>query len=473
MKNILLFPIVLLFVITASAQDPIGSQIGMQQGMYNPAAIGSGLTGSRLSAFFRNQWTLASLPYRSNGIMLEHRLGQLALGVNMLQQSSGPANFRQLNLGLGLSWNWKIQQTDFTLGWQVGLAQQSLNASNLQFDNQYVEGTGFDESLAHGEQLGNANIQVADIGVGMQVTHHFDQDRPIEQIRLGFGLGHASQPEFSFLNTNSHLPRRYTFFGEVSSRPISGIQWIGRYLMAQQGNAMQHHAQLHLRHQLDPDFVVSAGLGYRIADAIVPMVQIDIDRWQVGLSYDITMSGLRNTNQSKGGIELQANWRFGKKKTEEIPPLDIEEEQTISISKTDTLIHFYLPKKDSSICKCEDQLKTQSPSLPAGPTVYFDTDKSLIKNQYHEALDELAVLLITNPEVSAQISGHTDMEGSSTYNFHLGMARAESVKEFLMSRGVKASQCTLFSFGESKPAAVNHNPTGRSLNRRTDILLYH
>ncbi|MEZ4688122.1 MAG: type IX secretion system membrane protein PorP/SprF [Bacteroidia bacterium] len=103
MKNYILLTFLLLALACHTlAQDPVGSQFAMQQGMYNPASIGSGLSGSRLSAFFRNQWTAAMLPYRSNGLLLEHRIGQLGLGVNMLQQKQWPRSFNQLNLGLQL-----------------------------------------------------------------------------------------------------------------------------------------------------------------------------------------------------------------------------------------------------------------------------------------------------------------------------------------------------------------------------------
>ncbi|MEZ4688123.1 MAG: OmpA family protein [Bacteroidia bacterium] len=359
------------------------------------------------------------------------------------------------------------------LGWQLGLAQHSLNTNALRFDNQYVEGNGFDGSIAHGEQLGQANVQVADIGLGAQVIHHFEEERGIESIKLGFGLGHASQPSFSFLNTNTYLPRRYSLMAEVATRPHSGTWWSGRYLWMKQGDALQHHAQLMIQHELDPNFSVAAAVGYRLGDALVPMVQVAIDDWQVGLSYDVTISGLRNTNLAKGGLELQANWQFGKKKKKPLHP-DPVAQTAIVHQAPDTVVRIVdrpVPEQPS-VCKCEEQLKQQAPELPVPSVVYFDTDKSLIKNRYRESLDELAVSLITRPEIRIQISGHTDMEGSNGYNFQLGMARAQAVKEFLMERGVSSSRITTFSFGESQPAADNHSPEGRSLNRRAAVLLY-
>lgn len=68
-----------------------------------------------------------------------------------------------------------------------------------------------------------------------------------------------------------------------------------------------------------------------------------------------------------------------------------------------------------------------------------------------------------------EITGHTDDQGPEKLNTRLGLARAGSVKNFLVGKGIEASRIRIFSKGESDPIAGNDTEEGRRLNRRTEI----
>ncbi|MEI7803078.1 MAG: OmpA family protein [Bacteroidota bacterium] len=69
-----------------------------------------------------------------------------------------------------------------------------------------------------------------------------------------------------------------------------------------------------------------------------------------------------------------------------------------------------------------------------------------------------------------KIAGHTDNVGTSEFNMQLSKARAESVREYLISRGLKASRFIIEYYGETKPIDTNDTEEGRQKNRRVEMI---
>jgi len=102
----------------------------------------------------------------------------------------------------------------------------------------------------------------------------------------------------------------------------------------------------------------------------------------------------------------------------------------------------------------------------------FDFDKSVIKPEGKQALDQLILKLNTMTVEIAIVVGHTDSVGTDGYNLGLGIRRAEAVKKYLVSRGVEASRVYTDSKGEREPVASNKTVQGRSENRRVVVEVY-
>jgi len=84
-------------------------------------------------------------------------------------------------------------------------------------------------------------------------------------------------------------------------------------------------------------------------------------------------------------------------------------------------------------------------------------------------LDELAAELVKHPEIKLEIRGYTDSIGSAASNLRLSQKRADSVKRYLISRGVIVSQLRAIGFGEANPIASNSTKQGRAKNRRIEF----
>lgn len=101
----------------------------------------------------------------------------------------------------------------------------------------------------------------------------------------------------------------------------------------------------------------------------------------------------------------------------------------------------------------------------------FDFDKDNLKPETKKNLDKLAASLNEFKDTEVKILGHTDNQGTSAYNQGLSERRASSVKSFLTSQGVAGSRLLTFGYGESDPVSTNETESGRSLNRRVEIVL--
>jgi len=101
--------------------------------------------------------------------------------------------------------------------------------------------------------------------------------------------------------------------------------------------------------------------------------------------------------------------------------------------------------------------------------VLFDFDKAVLKNEGKSKLDDLATKVRgINLEVVIAI-GHTDSIGSDAYNQKLSVRRAESVKAYLVSKGVEPNRIYTEGKGEKQPVASNKTKDGRAKNRRVEI----
>lgn len=104
--------------------------------------------------------------------------------------------------------------------------------------------------------------------------------------------------------------------------------------------------------------------------------------------------------------------------------------------------------------------------------IEFDTAKSDIKPMYHEDIARAAQALISTPTATAVIEGHTDSDGSDSYNLKLSQSRADAVMNYMIEKfGIDASRLRAVGYGESRPIADNSTAEGKARNRRVDVVI--
>jgi OOP family OmpA-OmpF porin len=102
--------------------------------------------------------------------------------------------------------------------------------------------------------------------------------------------------------------------------------------------------------------------------------------------------------------------------------------------------------------------------------VNFDNDKATLRPEAIGILDQAAATLKEWGEVKVEVAGHTDSVASDAYNLQLSDRRANSVRDYLISRGVAADRLTAKGYGESMPIADNTTEEGRAKNRRVELI---
>jgi len=101
--------------------------------------------------------------------------------------------------------------------------------------------------------------------------------------------------------------------------------------------------------------------------------------------------------------------------------------------------------------------------------INFATGSAVIPPAEYPVLDQVVQVLKANEKVTVEIGGHTDSVGSDTYNQGLSERRAQSVRNYLIQRGIDASRLEARGYGEYQPVAPNTTREGRSLNRRIEF----
>ncbi|MDX9760079.1 MAG: OmpA family protein [Bacteroidota bacterium] len=101
--------------------------------------------------------------------------------------------------------------------------------------------------------------------------------------------------------------------------------------------------------------------------------------------------------------------------------------------------------------------------------VHFDFDMDVIRREYVADLMEKVEIFRAYPHMVVEIRGHTDAEGTDTYNENLSMRRALSVKNFFVKSGISPSRIMARGFGERRPLMDNSTDLGRAFNRRVEI----
>lgn len=100
-----------------------------------------------------------------------------------------------------------------------------------------------------------------------------------------------------------------------------------------------------------------------------------------------------------------------------------------------------------------------------GDRIYFDLDSYSVSPEAYPRLDAQAAWLARYPQITVRIEGNADERGTREYNLALGARRAESIRNYLIERGVSAARIDTISFGKERPIAVGSSEDSWARNR--------
>jgi type IX secretion system PorP/SprF family membrane protein len=300
---------------TVAQTDPHFTQHYTFPMYLNPALTGSADGDYRASAIFRNQWGSVSNPYRTMGISFDARTNKnVALGVNLLNQSAGDGGFNYLTTSLSFAYTGvkfgPSLNHHIVMAMQGGIINRHVNTNKFQWGEQWNPITGYQSNNPYTETFAQTSSTVLDIGAGVM---YFDGG-PEKKFNPfgGFSIYHLNKPKDPIISTQSTvlttIPMRYSIHGGVSYNLSERTRIVPHFLYMHEGTASE--AMIGVYGQINVDAVTDFMLGgyYRGKDAVAPYVGIDYKNFVIGVSYDVNTSKLGSLTKNVNSFELSLTY---------------------------------------------------------------------------------------------------------------------------------------------------------------------
>ena len=130
---------------------------------------------------------------------------------------------------------------------------------------------------------------------------------------------------------------------------------------------------------------------------------------------------------------------------------------------------FEIPGGDNTLFTQTFELIITPPKTYTLENVFFDTGKATLRPESFKSLNDIVEVLKMKPTMIIEIAGHTDDVGEDEANMTLSQNRAESVRKYIVSKGIVANRITAKGYGETQPIADNNTSQGKQKNRRTEV----
>ncbi|HEY8155764.1 MAG TPA: OmpA family protein [Myxococcota bacterium] len=124
---------------------------------------------------------------------------------------------------------------------------------------------------------------------------------------------------------------------------------------------------------------------------------------------------------------------------------------------------------EGALKELKAEVTPQEIKIDLSADVLFDFDKAELKPAAEQQLGALLTVVNSRPNATVAIEGHTDLRGDEAYNQALSERRAQSVRAWLISRGVAAGRITAAGAGESRPVRTGNTEPDHQANRRVEI----
>lgn len=332
--NIVKLKITILFAalgicLQAFAQDPQFVQFYASPMQLNPAMTGVHPGKWRVIANYREQWSsiLDSKPYKSLSASFDAKsqIGRgdyLAYGFTALRDQAGSSNYLRQSGDFSLSYMKQLdgsryRQYDQYLigGAQVGFGQHSLDYGGLWFSSQFDNSSEqIDRSLSNGENINQSTDVYMNINAGLLWYAVFDDN---QSLYFGGSLNHVNAPKVSFIDGDGqesigmkwvlHAGGEIPFSHQLSLLPAAAVIGQGENMLALYG------ANVRYTNRDWQEVAIRSGLwGHLVKDvqggfatpAVTFTAILEMERWNIGVSYDVATNQLSPPTNNRGAFEL-------------------------------------------------------------------------------------------------------------------------------------------------------------------------
>ncbi|TXC77063.1 PorP/SprF family type IX secretion system membrane protein [Luteibaculum oceani] len=312
---------ILVLCFAAHSQDVHFTQFDASPLSLNPANTGNFNGFWRFSANFRSQWRVLNYPFTSYSTGFERNMEDkglpLSAGIYLLHDESGEAEINFNKVMTSIAINVGDEENKWSFGIQPALVNKRLNISRLTFPQQFNPSTGVhDPNADNGENLGSA-ITFFDLNAGIAWRKISGEN----VLKIGAAGFHLFQPNESLVGGTSKTPIRKVFHASYAFPISKSLTLMPKVLVHEQVKASEYLLGSYFINMLPPNApnIQSVFLGImsrfgvnRNLDAVLAVVGINYERWDLGFSYDINTSSLKSSTQGKGAIEFSVIYWNGK-----------------------------------------------------------------------------------------------------------------------------------------------------------------
>lgn len=312
----------LLLTLYARGQDIHLSQFYETPLLRNPALAGIFTGDVRLQAVYRNQWNSATVPYQTGALSgeLKFPIGErndfLTAGLQLTYDIAGTSRFQTTQVLPAVNYHKSLSDARdmyLSVGFMGGFTQRQFNPSKLTFDNQY-NGVAYDPTAPSGENFARYRYLYADGAVGVSFSSSLGQDI---NYFVGASYYHFNRPKVSFFDDKSiELSPKWEYNAGLTAPLGYFMRIILQYNQLQQGDYSESIGgglvgyAFQVKEGLQPETkMIYGGLLYRWNDAIIPVIKLEMRKYEVAFSYDINVSHATAATHAFGGFELSLSYK--------------------------------------------------------------------------------------------------------------------------------------------------------------------
>lgn len=313
------------FFFSAFGQDIHFSQSNLTPLLINPAQAGA-YKSYEMIANYKSQWTSIS-PHAYKTAMLsgDMRILQkgeyaswLASGINLSTDKAGDGNMQTTQANLSFGYHAMINDKS-TLGGALlgGYALRSIDYTKLIWDEQYVNGA-YDPNASSNEPVGDNKFGYPDFGLGILYQFNrgqmYSSTNDMLSIHTGLALSHLNAPAYSYYGSDEKLYMKITGHADAMiGVENTNLVLCPGFIYMEQGPSREFLPSMFFRYMLREQskftgFIKGSSLVigsyFRLKDAFIPTVQLEIAEYTIGISYDMNLSGLKSATSIKGGFEI-------------------------------------------------------------------------------------------------------------------------------------------------------------------------
>lgn len=327
-STFIIFFLCFLYIQSGYSQDPRFAQINAAPHQLNPAMIGVYEGRFRFTANYRELYNsiLNSNPYRTIAASFDMRTQVMrgdyfGFGVSLMKDEVGISGYNRVQGLLGMSFMKQLGGSRYATndqyliaGLQLGLGQRGFDPQRLWFTNQFdAASSAVDLNRATGENFTmDKTDPYMDFNAGI-LWYALADDKT--SIYFGGALHHVNTPNISFLEDEDeilhtrwvvHGGGEFPFTEQLSFLPSLAVMGQNQAFSTTTGGnfrytnrdwrevALRAGAWFHFVNKLEDSFTM---------DAVILNAVLEVERWQFGISYDITSSSLTEANNARGAFE--------------------------------------------------------------------------------------------------------------------------------------------------------------------------